>query len=72
MSLGTIQFLGAGLPNSVSCFRYCVGSSIRIRAVFHFRALGISAEAYFGVSLSSLLVKGVLGLGLPPPLSVRT
>src|SRR5215471_18541242 len=26
--------------------------------------------AYFGVSLSSLLVQGVLGLGLPVPLSV--
>jgi hypothetical protein len=28
--------------------------------------------AYFGVSLSSLLVQGVLGLGLPVPLSVST
>jgi hypothetical protein len=28
--------------------------------------------AYFGVSFSSLLVQGVLGLGLPVPLSVST
>jgi hypothetical protein len=32
---------------------------------------GFSA-AYFGVSLSSLLVQGVLGLGFPVPLSVST
>jgi|GEM_PF-4574035 len=60
------------LSNFVGRFARCIGFFIRIRAVFHFRALGISAEAYFGVSLSSLLVQGVLGLGLPPPLSVRT
>ncbi len=33
-----------------------------------FRSWGV----YLGVSLRSLLVQGVLGLGLPPPLSVST
>ena len=34
------------------------------------RVVGVAF--YFGVSLSSLLVQGVLGLGLPVPLSVST
>ena len=33
---------------------------------------GRGTQSIIGVSLSSLLVQGVLGLGLPVPLSVRT
>lgn len=41
--------------------------------ILHFPVVPIIvAAAYFGVSLSSLLVQGVLGFGLPVPLSVST